>query len=95
MSRVRKRPAADADLFDIALHIAEDSLAASERFLDSLNDKFQLLASAPEIGRLREELAPGLRSFPVGSYVVFYQPIKGGVEIVRVLHGSRVIPSLF
>jgi toxin ParE1/3/4 len=95
MTRVRKRPAAEADLFDIALHIAEDSLAASERFLDSFNDKFKLLASAPEIGRLREELAPGLRSFPVGSYVVFYQPIKDGVEIVRVLHGSRDIPSLF
>jgi toxin ParE1/3/4 len=63
--------------------------------LDFLNDKFQLLASAPEIGRLREELAPGFRSFPVGSNVVFCRPIRDGVEIVRGLHGSRDISSLF
>ena len=47
------------------------------------------------MGRSREELVPKLRSFPVGNYVIFYQPISDGVEIVRVLHGSRDIESLF
>jgi toxin ParE1/3/4 len=34
-------------------------------------------------------LASGLRSFPVGRYVIFYMPTPKGVEIVRVLHGAR------
>jgi len=40
-------------------------------------------------------LAARLRSFPVGSYVIFYRPMENGVEIVRVLHGARDLPPLF
>lgn len=41
------------------------------------------------MGRLRGELATGLRSFPVGRYVIFYRALSNGIEIVRVLHGAR------
>ncbi len=34
-----------------------------------------------------------MRSFPFLDYVIFYRLIDGGVEIVRVLHGSFYIPS--
>ncbi len=50
-----------------------------------------MLAANPLAGRARSELHEGLRSFPVGSYVVFYSPTPEGVEIVRVLHGRRDI----
>jgi toxin ParE1/3/4 len=46
------------------------------------------------MGRSRLELAPDLRSFPVGQYVIFYLPLPKGVEIVRVLHGARDIESI-
>lgn len=36
-----------------------------------------------------------LRSLAVARYVVFYQPTKNGVEIVRVLHGSRDAEQAF
>jgi toxin ParE1/3/4 len=49
----------------------------------------------PVIGRTREELSHGLRSFPFGRYVIFYRLNEYGVEIVRVLHGARNIPPLF
>ena len=49
----------------------------------------------PEIGRPREDLAARLRSFPVGSYIIFYRPMEYGVEIARVLHGARDLPPLF
>jgi toxin ParE1/3/4 len=29
----------------------------------------------------------------VGRYVIFYLPIPGGVQIVRVLHGARDIEA--
>ena len=45
------------------------------------------------MGRERTELGYELRSFPFGAYVVFYQVIEGGIEIVRVLHASRDLQS--
>jgi toxin ParE1/3/4 len=32
---------------------------------------------------------PGCRSFSVGNYVVFFRPIKNGIEVARIVHGSR------
>jgi toxin ParE1/3/4 len=34
---------------------------------------------------------PGLCSFPVGRYIIFYLIISDGIEVVRVLHASRDI----
>lgn len=36
-----------------------------------------------------------LRSLSVKRYVIFYQPTDDGVEIFRVLHGSRDAQSEF
>jgi toxin ParE1/3/4 len=47
------------------------------------------------MGRTRDELAAELRSFPVGRYVVFYMPLDDGVDVIRVLHGSRDIDAIF
>jgi len=95
MSRVIYAPEADADIYGIARHIAEHNLRAAYRFIDNIDEKSHLLATNPEIGRPREELAPRLRSFPIGPFVIFYRPIKAGIEVARVLRGSRDIPSLF
>ena len=50
---------------------------------------------SPGIGRPRAELQADLRSFPVGRYVLFYRPIKGGIEVARVLHGMRDLDRIF
>ncbi len=38
---------------------------------------------------------PRASYFPVGSYLILYREITGGVEIVRVVHGARDLPDLF
>ena len=43
----------------------------------------------------QEELGPALHSFPVDAYIVFYRSARGGIEVVRVLHGARDIPGQF
>ena len=43
----------------------------------------------------RDELAPGIRSFPFGRYLVFYLPISDGIDVVRVLHGARDVDKVF
>ena len=89
------QPRAKADLVEIWEFIADDSDAHADAFIDLIDQKFQLLAQQPGIGRRRAELADGLRSFPVGRYVIFYLTVSGGVQIVRVLHGARDLESTF
>ncbi len=52
-------------------------------------------AALPMVGRARDELAPGVRSFPFGRYVVFYVPLEDGIDVVRMLHGARDIDAVF
>jgi toxin ParE1/3/4 len=47
------------------------------------------------VGRAHGALAPGVRSFPFGRYVVFYMPLDDGIDVVRVLHGARDIDAAF
>ena len=47
------------------------------------------------MGRSRDELARGLRSFAFERYVVFFLPMPDGLDIVRVLHASRDINEHF
>jgi toxin ParE1/3/4 len=95
MARVTRRPLAAADILDIWLYIAEDSIEQADRWVDRLDEKLRLLATQPLMGRAREELAAGLRSFPFGRYVIFYVPIDQGVDVVTVLHGARDIDAVF
>ena len=95
MSGYRVSEAARADLEEIWLFIAQDNPEAADRFTRALVSRFPKLASMPHLGREREELAARLRGFPVGNYVIFYRPMDGGVEIIRVLHGARDLPPLF
>lgn len=44
------------------------------------------LARFPYLGRSRDELAPGLRSHPVGEHVVYYRVEPVSITILRVLH---------
>lgn len=95
MPVIIKLPRARNDLVEIWDYIADDSEASADAFVDMIDQKLLSLASNPGIGIARGELAERLRSFPVGRYIIFYRPISEGVEIVRVLHGSRDIDALF
>ena len=93
--RVRVSRLATKDLDEIWLFIAQDNLAAADRFVDSLTDSFPPLASFPRLGRSREDLGLGLRSFPVKNCLVVYRLRKDMVEIVRVIRAGRDVNALF
>jgi toxin ParE1/3/4 len=95
MTNIFKRPDAELDLLEIWEFIAEDNLDQADELLDFLDDKLQILARNPGIGKRREDLAPGLRSFVVRNFIVFYQEIESGIDVIRVLYGSRDIESIF
>jgi toxin ParE1/3/4 len=89
---------AEADLDDIWYYIAggSGSLEIADRFVDSLTERFYLLSRNPFLGRRRdEELRSGLRSFPVGEYIIFYRIEAEEVLILRVLRGGRDVRAIF
>lgn len=95
MVRVLRRPQAETDILEIWDYIAEDSMVEADRWVDRLDDKLVLWATQPMMGRSRDELAPGVRSLAFGRYVVFYEPLPDGIDVVRVLHGTRDIDANF
>ena len=95
MSRHEFTPEAVEDLNDIHDYIAQDSPSAAARFIREIEEKCDTLAEHPMMGRSRSELTPELRSFPAGSYAIFYRPTEGGVQILRVIHQARDITTMF
>jgi toxin ParE1/3/4 len=89
------RPLAQSDIAETYAFMAQRSVDDAEHWLSSVEEQCQMLAEMPEMGRQRYELPGKLRSFLVGKYILFYRPITDGVEIVRVVHGSRDIEKLF
>jgi toxin ParE1/3/4 len=98
---VTKSPLAILDLVELGDFIAQDSLPAAERFIEAAQSAFELLARMPEIGtrcQFRAAEAVAIRVWPIRgfeNYLVFYRPIQAGVEVVRVLHGSRDVAAMF
>jgi toxin ParE1/3/4 len=83
------------DLVEIGAYIAQGNPRAADHWLTLIDRKCRTLAFTPTIGRKRDELASGLRSFPIGDYVIFYRPAQGGIQVIRVLHGARDIDEFF
>lgn len=85
MLEIVRLPQAEEDLIQIWRYIADDNEQAADRLLDRFADVARKLATHPEAGRSRFELADGLRSFVIGNYVLFYLASRSQLIIVRVL----------
>ena len=76
-------------------YIARDNIDAADRFLEAAFDTLQELARMPGMGRKRnfpQARLRDLRSFRVKgfeNYLIFYSPIRDGIEVFHILHGAR------
>ncbi len=77
------------DLEDIWIYTAQFSEANADRLLDNLYDRFRSLTAMPELGRIRNDLLPNLRSIVEDKHTIFYLNQPEQIEIVRVLHNRR------
>jgi toxin ParE1/3/4 len=87
-------PEAEADLADAWFFIADGSIEAADAFVARLRNKCDWLAASPGAGRSRDDLRSGLRGFPFGDYVILYRELPPGIQVVRILHGSRDLGSV-
>ena len=85
----------EQDVYEIAAFIARDNPDAAIRLVDRFDEALKMLAQNPLAGRARKELAPDVRSLPVGNYLLFYRPTQNGIDLIRVLHGARDLRRLF
>lgn len=53
------------------------------------------LGERPDMGRKREEIAAGVRSFRVAEHIAFYASRRGGITILRLLHPSMDVELAF
>jgi toxin ParE1/3/4 len=103
MVRVLKREAAKRDLIQQWIWYAENGgTEVADRFLGAAESTLNWLAMYPRSGVSvvvdRAEIK-GMRRFPVSAgfekILLLYFPLEDGVDLVRVVHGSRDLERLF
>lgn len=102
MARILKREAAKRDLVAQWVWYAENAdIEIADRFLTAVERTLTLLAAQPEMGGtfcVRKPELQGMRRFPVSDgfekMLLFYFPLKDGVDLIRVIHGSRDLERL-
>ena len=98
MSELRLSPEAEAELDGIWIQIALESgrVDIATCVVDSITERFWLLARHPFMGRRRDQdLRPGLRSFPADDYVIIHSIVEDDVVLIlHVIHGSRDLVAL-
>jgi len=98
MTRYRFTPQAFDDLFDIWSYIAQDNPAAADRVEEAIYLACERLVDSPLIGTVRKDLTALRVRFrlvtPYPNYFNVYDPEAKPLQIIRILHRARNIPSL-
>lgn len=68
-------------------------VAQAERYTNALDNRCAMLAENPMLGRARDEVRTGLRSFPEGRHLIFYRVNGDVIEIVGFPHQRQDIDS--
>lgn len=97
MARVLKREAARRDIVAQWLWYSENaSIDVADRFLAAAETTLELLSTQPKSGAAvfvhRPELQGMRRARVSGGFekiLLFYFPLEDGIDLVRVIHGSR------
>ncbi len=81
---------ANDDPLGIVECMARDKPKAARAWLRKIRETREAIATHPEMGELRLGFEmPAVRSFSVGNNVIFFCGTEGGIEVSRVIHGSR------
>ena len=94
MATVKFSASAENDLLEAWLYVADENMDAADRMLVGIDAEAKQLLEQPKMGRVRNELAEGLRSWPTSTpYIIFYFENNGSILVARVLHHARDIAA--
>ena len=95
MNRYELAQEALADLDELWLYVAEDSVDAANRITDAILAACDLLVDHPHIGHTRTDLTNRPVLFwTSGKYLIVYRPETTPLRVVAVLHASRDLATL-
>jgi len=86
---------AELDLEEIGDTIAADNPSIALRFICDIREHCERIAAAPLAYPARPELGTDIRCCVHQRYLILFQSTATEVLIVRVLHGSRNLLTLF
>lgn len=88
MVKIHKQARAEQNLKNIWLYTCCETWgeAQADRYFDQLDNGLKTLGHNPDIGKNRDSIRKGYRSFQINRHVVFYQVASSTIRIVRVLH---------
>ena len=82
-------PQAAVDIREIIHYTKERwGIEQARRYRQELELGLQKLILSPEVGRLRTEIAPVIRSFRMGRHIAFYKARGSRIVVLRLLHVS-------
>jgi Plasmid stabilization system protein len=94
--KVRITPRARDDLKNIGRYTERTwGKAQRNRYLKSLEARFQWLAENPLLGKQRTDICEGYYSFPEGQHVVFYLFDSSNLDIIGIPHKEMDTISYF
>ena len=86
----RVSSAAEQDLDEIFLYWAKRAgLQVADRLMESITERFWLLGEYPDAGRSAQDIAPGVRCFPAGKYLIYYRPTRRVTDILHIFQGAQ------
>ena len=90
MTSYALHPGALSDIEEIWAYIADDNLTAADGVVSEIFASCAALASFPNQGHWRDELAPRrVRFKTVRSYLIAYASDVAPIRILAVIHGRR------
>ncbi len=94
--RIERLPAFNDDLTAAYFYVGERNPASANKLFDEVEATIELLSAFPQLGRSRDELRSGVRSFVIRPfrYILFYRVTDDAITLLRFLHGAREKPAL-
>jgi len=82
---------ANLDLEEIVFYLGveQDRRSTARKIAREIRDKCEVHAISPLLGTARADLGEGLRIFSHKRWVVVFRPVAEGIEVLRVVDGSR------
>ncbi|NOT42934.1 MAG: type II toxin-antitoxin system RelE/ParE family toxin [Alphaproteobacteria bacterium] len=89
--QVRRLPRFIDDLTEAYAYLSERNPCAGDRLLDVVEATIEMLSAFPELGRPRDDLRTGVRSFKLRRFqhILFYRLDAQEMALLRLLHGAR------
>jgi len=98
---VTRTAEAKEDIIELFRYFDEQDASLGDRFLEALNETYEMIAHMPELGELYHFRDPAMKDARVrrvkkfSNYLIFYRIETDRIEILRVLHGARDYMNLF